>query len=628
MSGTTRPYRWLQRVLLVAVAAAACASLCVGIWLPSSDTRSLLPLSATDFEREISLGNVYGYGLTVPVTAHGSSDARYLRIVLGDSVGFTGFGVVHSASLASGGHLQLRWRARGSSAYIAVELQTIQADLPGRATWFAAVDAPGPEWSDLSIPLTEFEWNAATNPPDWPVRPLDPSMLYGFSLTLPPGADVEIDIATLAIQSSNSKNSILVGLVLLAGFLGSAWYVLLLLGHQRHAEQSLVVSEQERRRLEDQLVQSQKMEAVGLLAGGISHDFNNLLTGIMGACDLASRYPDEREQVSTWLEQIRELSQRAAGITGQLLAFSREQPLQRNRLSVNALVADGIRLTEHICGPDVVLTVETEATADTILADETRIQQTLINLAVNAHDAMPDGGTLSFHTDNVTVDDRPDLTAGNYLRLRVRDTGRGIDHETKSHIFDPFFTTKEVGKGTGLGLSIVHRIIGQHDGVIDVESTLGQGTEFSILLPALDSAAEDLRAPAKGASMLDGDETIVVVDDDKQVRKMVMVLLQRRGYRVLTAGSPAEADDCLSPDDPVDLLLSDIAMPGESGPAYYQRLRQRIPDLPVLFMTGYADQEGGSANGLDPAWPLILKPFNPTQLCRKIRTILDASREA
>lgn len=627
---TGRSASWLRwtRWLMAALATVAGAlTVVAAIWIPSSSSIALLPLTERDFEREMQLGNIYGYGDTVPVTLHGSSvGERHLRASVGDTALYTGFGIARSASASAEDRIRIRWRASGTAGYVSVELQATPPDLPGRATWNVVLSPPGGEWSEASIPLSRFKWNVHSNPTDWAPRPLDATTLTGVSMTLPPGGLIQLDLAAIDIESSTNRLAIILGMLLLTGALCGLCYALTASHRRRQVVQALQVSEEDNRRLQEQLVQAQKMEAVGRLAGGIAHDFNNLLTGIIGACDLAQRRIDDEEEVAEWLGRIRELSNRAAGITGQLLTFSRGQPLQRSPVSANAIIDECVSLAGHMLGHDVHVSIEAEAEHDTILADRTRVLQVLINLAVNARDAMPDGGQLTFRTDNVDVPDGSDPAPGRCLRLQVRDTGHGIHPPAlKSSIFEPFFTTKEAGKGTGLGLAIVYGVVRQHGGTVEVDNRPEGGAEFTILLPVHGGLPETEQVVALPETATD--EAILIVEDDAAVRHMVEALLQDQGYRVVAAGSPGEAFDCFSTHDGVDLLLCDISMPGESGPALYKRLRASNPELPVLFMTGFADPEGNWHDDLDPAWPVITKPFRPEQLLRQVRSILDDDRE-
>jgi signal transduction histidine kinase/CheY-like chemotaxis protein len=405
---------------------------------------------------------------------------------------------------------------------------------------------------------------------------------------------------------------------------------------QRHAA-GLQLEVTERRRaeaarkeLEAQLRQSQKMEAIGQLAGGVAHDFNNLLTVIIGYSQLALDKTGEGASVKQELTEIRRAGERAAGLTRQLLAFSCRQVLQPRVLDLNTVVREVEVLLRRVIGEDVELVADLAPALGKVRADPGQLEQVLMNLAVNARDAMPRGGRLVIATADSEalpegVAPRPPPGPGGWVRLTVRDTGTGMDDETLSHIFEPFFTTKDPGKGTGLGLSTVKGIVEQSGGCLLVTSAPGSGTGFDIYLPQGD-AAQGTAVETPAASPSPGrpaSEIIVVVEDEAGLRGLVQTVLGQAGYRVLVAAGPGEAETLFARDPgTVDLLLTDMVMPECSGRELARRIRGRCPGIKVLFMSGYSDlthrQDGGS-EGLD----LLLKPFSPETLTLRVREVLD-----
>ena len=378
--------------------------------------------------------------------------------------------------------------------------------------------------------------------------------------------------------------------------------------------------------LERQLRQSQKMEAIGALAAGVAHDFNNLLTVINGYSTLIhSSLPPGHEAA----EQVREVisaGERAAGLTRQLLAFSRRQELQPRVVVLSAIVADLEKLLRRLISEDIQLTIRNRSSAQ-VLADPGQIEQVLMNLVVNARDAMPEGGDLTVSTsDRAVGEDVPGLAPGPYVELTVSDTGTGIDSETVSRIFDPFFTTKEPGKGTGLGLATVYGIVHQSGGIIQVESRPGHGSVFRVLLRQ--TVGGPPTAPAPADPGFRGSEVILLVEDDAAVRQVAREALRSRGYRVLEA---ANAGDALlisdqRPPGEIALLLSDVVMPRVNGIDLAERIRAGRPDIRILFMTGYTDVRlrDRAARLADAEW--LQKPFPPMDLARKVREMLDGAR--
>jgi PAS domain S-box-containing protein len=384
-------------------------------------------------------------------------------------------------------------------------------------------------------------------------------------------------------------------------------------------------AEGERQRLEQQLLHSQKLEAIGQLAGGVAHDFNNILTSISCSSDLALRQLQPKSLPAAGFRQISDLTQRAAALTRQLLAFSRQQALRPTVQSVNQLVENAIKMLTRMIGEDVQLEFRPAAEPDTVRADSGQIEQVLMNLAINARDAMPGGGTLTIETSSVVVDkDHPaDVEPGAFLKLTVTDTGQGMDQETRERVFEPFFTTKEVGKGTGLGLSTVYGIVRQHRGDILFDSQLGEGTVFHIFLPLVDEEVQQV-AQEIDEVVPDGSETVLLVEDDPNAREIIERVLKAQGYKVYRAWSAREAKQIFDEHgDTIDLLLTDIVMPGEDGVELHRHLREKNPLVKVLFMSGYTARGSLQNEVLRPGLPFIPKPFGPPELARKIREVLE-----
>jgi PAS domain S-box-containing protein len=384
----------------------------------------------------------------------------------------------------------------------------------------------------------------------------------------------------------------------------------------------------DRKRLEEQLRLSQKMEAVGRLAGGVAHDFNNLLTVIIGystmLIDKVSGDPDALGQA----EEILGAGTRAADLVSQLLAFSRRQMIKPRPLEVNQFVLDVQRILERVIGEHVELRTNLRADAGWIHADQNQMEGVLLNLSTNARDAMAEGGVLTIETERVEVlADRPipgiDLDPGSYVRLAVKDTGLGMDGETQQHLFEPFFTTKEQGKGTGLGLSSVYGGVEQNRGRIGVSSELGKGSEFSIYLPRIEKPESVAAAPAAERNPMRGSETILLVEDETMVRRMLREALAKAGYRIWEAGNGAEAIELWAGRiEEIDLVVTDIVMPVMSGLRLVEELRKRRPGIRVICMSGHSEDVINRQHGAAPL-DLLQKPFLPGVLVRKVREVLD-----
>jgi two-component system, cell cycle sensor histidine kinase and response regulator CckA len=380
----------------------------------------------------------------------------------------------------------------------------------------------------------------------------------------------------------------------------------------------------EQHQLEDRLRQTQKMEAVGQLAGGIAHDFNNLLTIITGYGALARSSLAGKDGMEE-LEQIERAAQRAAELTSQLLAFSRRQLLSPVPICLGA-VAEGIApMLGRLIGEDISVVTRSAPDLPNVLADPGQIEQVIMNLAVNARDAMPDGGTLTLET-GVTAYDEPDGPVP-YVFLRVSDTGTGIASDTLPHVFEPFFTTKDVGEGTGLGLASVHGAITQSGGQVRVRSEVGRGTTFEILLPATDERPSEPASHGAQDGSFDGRETVMLCEDEDSVRRLLQRLLAGAGYRVLSAGRPSEALTVADAEPGrIDVLVSDVIMPDMPGPDLAELMVSRRPELRTLFLSGYTADTVHGRGGLPPGSAFLQKPFDGDTLLRTVRELLDAPR--
>ena len=374
----------------------------------------------------------------------------------------------------------------------------------------------------------------------------------------------------------------------------------------------------------EQLRQAQKMEILGQLTGGVAHDFNNLLTVINGYSQLGLADIDEGDPLRVELDEINQAGERAAALIRQLLAFSRHQALQPHVLDLNQVVAEMSRMLGRLIGESVKLEFSPNPSLGKVLADPGQIEQALMNLAINARDAMPRGGTLTIETGSA---DRPPAEApdGDYVLISVSDTGTGMDAETRARIFEPFYTTKAAGEGTGLGLAMVQNTVRQSRGHIGVDSEVGVGTTFRIYLPQLDEADRATEAPAVQAEVASGQETILVVEDEISLLNLIRTVLESRGYTVLTGTTPEAAVLLFEQHlEETSLLLTDVVMPGMNGMELAQRLQALRPDLRVVFMSGYPDGVLAQCQVLDSGVPILRKPFTPEALVRTVHEVLDA----
>jgi two-component system, cell cycle sensor histidine kinase and response regulator CckA len=389
----------------------------------------------------------------------------------------------------------------------------------------------------------------------------------------------------------------------------------------------------ERRVLERQLRMAAKMEAIGRLSGGIAHDFNNLLGVIIGYSQILRRKLGEDSPLREHAEEVEKAGQRAVSLTRQLLAFSRQQILTPAVLNLNTLVSDMEKMLPRLIGEDIVVSVSLGPEIGSVKADAGQIEQVVMNLAVNARDAMPGGGKLVVETANMELDEayarqHPGAKPGRYVMLAVTDSGMGMSSETLAHIFEPFFTTKEVGKGTGLGLATVYGVVKQSGGYIWVSSEIGKGASFQIFLPRVEESVTPNVARTAPAENSQGTETVLLVEDADALRKLARSFLVDHGFEVITASNGEEAVEvAMNHNGHIDLLLTDVVMPGMNGRVLADRLLSKRPGLKVVFISGYTDSFIAGHGVLEPGTHLLHKPFTEDALIRKIREVLDANRE-
>src|SRR5712671_6422791 len=392
----------------------------------------------------------------------------------------------------------------------------------------------------------------------------------------------------------------------------------------------------EKRTLERQLRMAQKMEAIGRLSGGIAHDFNNLLGVIIGYSGVLKKSLDKAQPTYEYATEIEKAGQRAASLTRQLLAFSRQQVLTPCVLNLNSLVSDMEKMLPRLLGEDINVSLSLGPEIGNVKADQSQIEQVIMNLAVNARDAMPSGGKLKIETANVELDqsytrDHPGSKVGHYVMLAISDTGTGMDAETIAHIFEPFFTTKGVGEGTGLGLATVYGIVKQSNGYIWVDSTPGKGSTFQIYLPKhLDTELVSVAKPeVQSREKPQGSEMILLVEDAEPLRKLAQAFLESNGFRVLSATSGEAALQIAARHSGIfDLLLTDVVMPGMNGRVLAEQLSMRQPGLKVLFMSGYTDSFIAGHGGIEKGTNILHKPFTEEIFISKVREVLDGGKNA
>ncbi|MFA5112213.1 MAG: PAS domain S-box protein, partial [Desulfobaccales bacterium] len=383
------------------------------------------------------------------------------------------------------------------------------------------------------------------------------------------------------------------------------------------------------KKLEAQFLQAQKMEAVGRLSGGVAHDFNNILGVIMGHAEIMLMQLNPNDRLCSHVKEIRNAGERAASLTRQLLAFSRKQILKPGVVNLNVMVTDLEKMLHRLIGEDIELITVLESALGSVKVDQGQVEQVILNLAVNARDAMPQGGKLTIETHDVTLDevycqDHPDVFPGPFVMLAVSDNGTGMDAETQAHIFDPFFTTKDLGKGTGLGLSTVFGIVKQSGGAVEVYSEPGFGTTFKIYFPRVGELPESPQAEVQ-VERLPGHETILVVEDDNMLRPLIIDVLKMYGYEALEAKNGEEAlRICEHHDGPIRLMLTDVVMPQMSGRQLAERMASLCPQMKVLFMSGYTDNAIVYHGILNDETAYIQKPFAPDDLIKRVREVLEA----
>jgi PAS domain S-box-containing protein len=388
-------------------------------------------------------------------------------------------------------------------------------------------------------------------------------------------------------------------------------------------------AEEEKASLQDQLRQSQKVEAIGRLAGGVAHDFNNLLTIIKGYSQLSCIELKDNDTLKENIDEIQRAAERAASLTRQLLAFSRRQVMEMRVVDLNTLLRDLEKMLRRVIGEDIEMVIQLAQNLESVRADVGQIEQVIMNLAVNAKDAMPSGGKLTIETANVALDEsyahsHVEVTPGPYVMLSVSDTGTGMTPEVRERIFEPFFTTKEKGKGTGLGLSTVYGIVIQSKGHIWVDSVQGKGTAFKVYLPRVNEPLEEMKKEVLKEELPHGNETILIAEDEAEVRKLISKMLEKQGYAILETSSGEEALlACGGCEGRIHLMLVDVIMPGMSGSELAKAVKLLYPEIKILFMSGYTDDAIARHGVLEKGVNYIQKPFTLEGLARKVREVLD-----
>ncbi len=421
-------------------------------------------------------------------------------------------------------------------------------------------------------------------------------------------------------RRDGSRVSVLIGIVTLVAESGET------------EATTFVLDISEQKKLERQLRQAQKMEAVGQLAGGIAHDFNNLLGVIIGYSEILELKLGPDDPLRSKADQIKEAGKRAAALTRQLLAFSRKQVLEPKVLDLNTIVADTLGMLQRLIGEDIELVADVARELGRVKADRGQIEQVIMNLAVNARDAMPCGGKLTISTANVQIDaafrrQHPGAVVGPCVMMSVTDTGCGMDEETQSHVFEPFFTTKAEGKGTGLGLATVYGVVKQTNGYISVDSVVGQGTSFNVYLPRIEEAMAAMTSSKDSSEAARGSETILLVEDAKTLRDLARELLEANGYTVLDAANGPDAIRIAEEyHSPIHILLTDVVMPGMDGRALADRITRICTGIKVVYMSGYTDDFIVHLGVLDSGVTLIQKPFTREDLLGKVREILGTRK--
>jgi PAS domain S-box-containing protein len=381
----------------------------------------------------------------------------------------------------------------------------------------------------------------------------------------------------------------------------------------------------DRRQLEEQLLQAQKMEAIGILAGGVAHDFNNILSTVVGYSSLLNMKLKKDDPLKEYIERILVATERAVHLTSSLLAFSRKQDIELQPVEINGAISGFHKILARLIGEDIDFGLDLVEQSLVVDVDVRQFEQVLMNLATNSRDAMPNGGKLTISTSCLILDEvAGEIPNGAYALISIADTGCGMDAKVHAHLFEPFFTTKEVGKGTGLGLAIVYGIIKKHNGFIRAESAAGQGTTFHVYLP-LKSLRREKRVRKKSEKMISGTETILLIEDDATVRQVIRSILDEFGYKVIEAADGVEAVAIFAHEQgKVQLILCDLIMPKKNGRETIAEIRQIRPDVKVIFISGYAADIIAHKGRMDPDIPMLLKPLKPTELLAKVRQLLDS----
>jgi len=431
-------------------------------------------------------------------------------------------------------------------------------------------------------------------------RGQEPTHRYEFTALTKYGKEVEVEVSVSYVSYRGSK-----------------------------ATQGILRDITHRKQLEAQLRQAQKMEAIGTLAGGIAHDFNNILTGISGYTQLSLAKLSPQHPLFTDLKKVEEAASRAGTLTRQILAFSRKQILEKQTVNMNQIIKDVMNFLRRILGEHIELNTVMSQDIPDIKADPTALEQVLTNLCVNARDAMPDGGKLLIQSEKVTLDEKylenhPWVTQGEFVMMKVSDTGFGMDQETQSRIFEPFFTTKEAGEGTGLGLAIVYGLVKQHNGFIDLHSELDKGTTFKIYFPVCDVGEEESQEQIEEESISGGNETLLIAEDEDSVRNLMVELLESYGYTVISVANGAEALQAFQENaHKIDLAIFDAVMPQMGGREVYEIIKDQHQKVKFLFISGYNVAQLQKKFVIEKDMQLLKKPFNPSQLLTKVRGILD-----
>ncbi len=440
-------------------------------------------------------------------------------------------------------------------------------------------------------------------------------------------AIMPLTVWALALRAGNHDHVVVYGTVIISlGCYGA--HLTISQYRQQESVVALQASEERYRMLFQQLLQAEKMQAIGRLAGGVAHDFNNVLTVIMGYAQQMIDFPDG-DDVHSGASQILTASSRAASLTRQLLAFGRKQMLQPSVINLNAVILDVDKMLRRLIGENVQMVTRPAMNLGAVRADLGQIEQVLLNLVINARDAMPQGGTITVETADVSLDDayarqHAGVRPGPHVMLAVSDTGVGMDEQTKSHIFEPFFTTKELGKGSGLGLATVYGVVQQSGGHVWVYSEPGRGSTFKVYLPQVENQSGEAENEAIQQPAIRGTETILVAEDDRQVRDLSVAILKNCGYLVLEVESAHEAERvCAQHGGEIHLLLTDVVMREMSGPDLARRLQKVRPRTKVLYMSGYTDSAIVHQGVLDPGIAFLAKPFTPSTLAAKVRQVLD-----